>query len=269
MIKPRILFATQAIMPYSSESEIAHVSRYLPQQIQDMGYEFRLFMPCFGNINARRHQLHEVIRLGGTNFYIGGDAYPLIIKAASITTARIQIYFTDNEDCFKHKDAERDQEGVFYPDNDKRMILFALGTLHTIKKQLWQPLIVHCHGWFSMLLPLYLKKVLRKDPFFGNIKIVVSLYDDVFEEEFGPDFIKHASITGIRSRDLELMQQPNCTNLMKLAIANADGVIVVGEKTSLEVLEYITKRKKPILRIKNSELNPKMYANFYANLIQS
>ena len=55
-------------------------------------------MPRYGLINERRNQLHEVIRLSGMNLIIDNNDHQLIIKVASIPSARVQIYFIDNED---------------------------------------------------------------------------------------------------------------------------------------------------------------------------
>ena len=250
------------------ETEAARAVRFLPQLMQEAGYEFRLFMPCFGMVNARRFQLHEVIRLGGTNIKIGSELYPLTIKAASIQSARIQIYFVNNEECFKRRFEDRDENGVFYADNHTRMVFFARGTLHTIKKQIWQPVVVHCHGWFSMLLPLYIKKAMRKDPFFENIKVVVSLYDECFEEEFPPDFAKQILITGVRSRDVELLAPPNYVNLMKVAIANADGVVAGSANIHPQLQEFMAKRRTITLPYcQQPDLQAKEYAAFYEKII--
>ena len=69
----KVLFITQEITPYVSESEMANIGRNLPQAIQEKGREIRTFMPKWGNINERRNQLHEVIRLSGMNLDLHGQ----------------------------------------------------------------------------------------------------------------------------------------------------------------------------------------------------
>ena len=92
----KILFVNSEITPYLPESTISNVGRYLPQGIQESGKEIRSFMPRYGNINERRNQLHEVIRLSGMNLVVNDIDRPLIIKVASISSARMQVYFIDN-----------------------------------------------------------------------------------------------------------------------------------------------------------------------------
>ena len=103
MEKTRVLFVAQEILPYLEDSPMAKIGRYLPQGIQERGKEIRTFMPRYGNINERRNQLHEVIRLSGMNLIIDDNDHPLIIKVASIQAARMQVYFIDNEDYFQRR----------------------------------------------------------------------------------------------------------------------------------------------------------------------
>ena len=71
-------------------------------------------MPRFGKINERRHQLHEVIRLSGMNLNVNDTDHLLIIKVASIPSARIQVYFIDNDTYFKRKAVLDDADGNFF-----------------------------------------------------------------------------------------------------------------------------------------------------------
>ena len=184
MEKTKVLFVHQEITPYLDENPISLVGRNLPEGIQMKGKEIRIFMPRFGSINERRNQLHEVIRLSGMNLIINDTDHPLIIKVASIQKARMQIYFIDNDDFFtKRKSTITDKDGVFFEDNDDRTVFFSRGVIETIRKLNWSPDIIHCHGWMSALIPIYIKKAFRDNPLFNESKIVYSLYDDDFTED--------------------------------------------------------------------------------------
>ena len=128
----KVLFIAQEIAPYLPESEIATVCRNLPQGIQERGREIRTFMPKFGNINERRNQLHEVIRLSGMNLIIDDTDHPLIIKVASIQAARMQVYFIDNDDYFLRKSTVADEDGKEFEDNDERCIFYVRGVMETV-----------------------------------------------------------------------------------------------------------------------------------------
>ena len=166
MASNRILYVCQEVAPYVPDTEGALLCRRLSQAMQERGNEIRTFMPRYGCINERRHQLHEVIRLSGMNLIIDDNDHQLIIKVASIPSARVQIYFIDNDDYFARKAILRDADENYFEDNDERAIFFARGVLETVKKLRWTPTVVHCHGWFSSIVPIYLKKVFADDPIF-------------------------------------------------------------------------------------------------------
>lgn len=244
----KVLFITQEITPYVSESEMALVGRNLPQAIQEKGREIRTFMPKWGNINERRNQLHEVIRLSGMNLIIDDTDHPLIIKVASIQAARMQVYFIDNDDYFQNRLQTTDENGVEYEDNDDRTIFYVRGVLETVKKLRWCPDVIHCHGWISALAPLYLKKAYNEEPSFRDSKIVFSLYEEDFKQTFKSDFGTKLLLKGISKKDLGNLNEPvDYIALCKLAIDYSDGVVLQSEKIPEELIAYARQAGKLVL----------------------
>ena len=243
----RVLFVNSEIFPYLPETPIANIGRYLPQGIQERKKEIRTFMPRYGCINERKNQLHEVIRLSGMNIVINDVDRPLVIKVASISSARMQVYFIDNDDYFHRKSVYRDDKGEFFSDNGERAIFFARGVLETIKKQRWAPDIIHCQGWISQVFPILLKKAYIDDPIFSNSKIVLSLYDDTPAESFPADFKEKVMVGNITEKDVELLNDPTGINLAKLAVSYSDGIILGSEGVNEEVKAFCNESGLPIL----------------------
>lgn len=266
----RVLYVSSEIFPFLPESEIALVGRYLPQGIQESGYEIRSFMPRFGCIKERRNQLHEVIRLSGMNIIINDIDRPLIIKVSSISAARMQVYFIDNEDYFYRKEIYADDSGKYFSDNDERAIFFAKGVLETVKKLRWKPDIIHCQGWISHFLPLFLKKVYHEDPIFTDSKVVISLYNDCTDLVFNEQIKSKVLAPGIKNKDIDILETPNGINLAKLAIQYADGIIFDTEKTEPEITNYITNLSLPVLsnvKISEDMAYIKEYKQFYDQIL--
>ena len=261
----RILFLAQEITPYLPESEIATVCRNLPQGIQERGREIRTFMPKFGNINERRNQLHEVIRLSGMNLIIDDTDHPLIIKVASIQAARMQVYFIDNDDFFQRKFTIADANGEEYADNDDRSIFFVRGVLETIKKLRWIPDLIHCHGWMSALTTLYIKRTYADDPCLRHAKVVYSIYNNEFQKPFSKGFAAKLRADGAKAKDVELLKKDTSyIALNKLAIDFADGVIQGSEQINPELSEYIAaKEDKPFLPYQPAETYMDEINKFY------
>ncbi len=248
-------------MPYLPETELSTLSRRLVQAMQERGNEIRTFMPRYGCINERRNQLHEVIRLSGMNLIIDDNDHQLIIKVASIPSARIQIYFIDNDDFFSRKAVLTDGEGNEFEDNDERAIFFARGVLETVKKLNWSPSIVHCMGWMSAITPIYLKQVFNDDPLFRDVKVVVSLCNDHFEKPFDSAFANKVANEGVKDEKLKELSTPSYENLYRFVIDYADGVVVASADADSSLVEYARQSGKPMLEYKECD-EAEMFDNY-------
>ncbi|HNY07130.1 MAG TPA: glycogen/starch synthase [Bacteroidales bacterium] len=267
MEKTRILYVTQEITPYLPESQMATICRYLPQAVQENGMEIRTFMPRFGCINERRNQLHEVIRLSGMNLIIDDTDHPLIIKVASIQQARMQIYFIDNEDYFQRKFIFTDKNQKYFKDNDERAVFFSRGVLETVKKLGWSPDIVHCHGWMTSLVPLYIKKAFKDNPLFTDTKVLYSIYNDDFEGNMNKDFAQKIKLEGITNKDLKYYRKANFVSMMMAAIDYSDGIIISSEQINPEILEYLNQSGKSFLDFKPMDKYIEAYSDYYKNIL--
>lgn len=267
MKKARVLFVSQEITPYLPETEMSRIGRYLPQGIQEKGREIRTFMPKYGCVNERRNQLHEVIRLSGMNLIINDTDHPLIIKVASIQSVRMQVYFIDNEDYFQRKFILTDENGKYFEDNDERTIFFTRGVLETVRKLRWSPDIVHCHGWITALIPLYLKKAYIEDPLYSNSRVIYSVYNDGFDTSLNEKFSKKLMVDGITEEDISLVKKPNYENLTRLALNMSDGIIMGDKLISKNILKYIKSAKKPVLEYQPEDEYIDTYSDFYDEIL--
>ena len=268
MAKHKILYICQQIMPYLPETEESKLCRELSQAMQERGNEIRTFMPRYGCINERRNQLHEVIRLSGMNLIIDDNDHQLIIKVASIPSARIQIYFIDNEDFFSRRAVVTDENGVEFEDNDERMVFFARGVLETVKKLRWTPDIVHCHGWFSSIAPLYLRKVFNNDPIFRDVKIVSSLYEDRFTTPLNDQLRSKIEGEGIVDENISIIDNPSYENLYRFVMSQVDGVIAGSAAVDTKLLDEARAAGKKVLEYVSpeEEVFYDNYARFYDEL---
>ena len=268
MEKKRVLYISQEIAPFLPSTDIARITRKLPQGIQEGGKEIRAFMPRFGCINERRHQLHEVIRLSGMNLIINDVDHPLIIKVASVPQAKIQVYFIDNEDFFKRKATLANAKGEFYTDNDERSMFFGRGVLETVKKLGWKPDIIHCHGWMTALTPLYIKKLYQNDPHFEDTKVVYSVYDKSFNKNWDSKFYEKLKFDGFNESDIANLKDVDCMTLNKMAIQISDGVIQGSESIDADLTSEIKKSGTPFLEYFSEESCVKPIDEFYDQIIE-
>lgn len=265
----RVLFVSHEINPYLPENYMSYMGRQLPQEAQDFGKEIRLFMPRFGCVNERRHQLHEVIRLSGMNLIVDDTDHPLIIKVASIQPTRMQVYFIDNEEYFKRKNTFKDAEGVEHADNHERLIFYGKGVLETVKKLGWAPDIIHCHGWFSSVLPLYVRKEYQNDPIFSNAKIVYSAYDySDSVKQVSNKFASKAVTENVVKQDLAAAEKASVQNLDLLAAQYSDAVILGSDSLAKSHIENIKSANSNVLEYQNEENYVDAYDALYDQVLE-
>lgn len=267
MESKKVLFISQEITPYLGETKLSRIGRFLPQGIQEKGKEIRTFMPRYGCINERRNQLHEVIRLSGMNLIIDDTDHPLIIKVASIQSARMQVYFIDNDDYFQRKHTTADSSGKEFDDNDERALFFARGVIETVKKLRWAPDIVHCHGWMTALVPVYLRTIYHDDPLFNNYKIVYSIYNNDFKTPFRSTFADKLRYDGIDGESLKMIKIPDFLSVSKLAVKHSDAVIIGSESINEELDAYLKTINKPVLPFRDEEQYIDAYNDFYDEIL--
>src|SRR5436190_13464894 len=247
MKKAKVLFISQEIKPFLEVTEVGKIARHLPQETQERGKEIRTFMPRFGVVNERRNQLHEVIRLSGMNLIIDDNDHPLIIKVASIQSARMQVYFIDNEEYFQRKLVFRDAKEKYFKDNEDRMVFFCRGVLETVKKLGWPPDVIHCHGWMTALIPFFVKTSYKEDPLFKNSRVVYSSYLQDMDESFSPSLAKKIKMDGISQDEMKLFKDPTMSNLHLAAMKMSDGIIKGSLEKHTSIDNYLKKCNKPML----------------------
>lgn len=264
----KVLYIAQEITPFLPENEISIKARHLPQYMHEKEHEIRVFMPRFGCINERRHQLHEVIRLSGMNLVIDDDDHPLIIKVASIPQIRMQVYFIDNEEFFKRKSIFTDKEGNFHEDNDERSLFFCKGVLETVKKLGWKPDIVHCHGWMTAFAPVLIRKIFNEDPHFEQSRIIYSAYDNRVQDRFDDRMMAKLDYEGFVAEDVEVMKDATFDNLQRLALQYSDGVIKGSEKLEDATLKSIEESGLPVLDYQDEASYQAAYEEFYKTVFE-
>ncbi len=269
MGKKKILFASQEISPYLPETPMANVGLNLPKHSIEQGNETRVFLPKFGVIKEKSNNLHEVIRLSGMNLIIDDFDHQLIIKVASIQSARMQIYFIDNDEYFPKKVMFHDENGKFLSNTEERMMFYCKGVIETVKKLGWSPEMIHCQGWFSSLIPMYIKKIYNEDPLFKDTKVIYNVFDTNFEGSIDPIIVNKLLFENkLEESDLELLKNPTFENLNKFAISYSDAIIQGSENINEEVSKHMKDSELPFMTYPGEEDYEDSYNNFFDSLVE-
>ena len=169
----RLLYVAGALSPFTEQSPLAPLARSLPEQVQDAGdFEVRIMMPCYGNINERKHNLHEVIRLSDTDVPMGTETKSVAVKVASVPDAQLQVYFMDHDGYFGQDDQATAQNGDAADETLSQALFFNRSVLETIRELRWGPDLVHSFGWMSSFTPPLLATTFADDDLLGATKSV-------------------------------------------------------------------------------------------------
>ncbi|MDY5968527.1 MAG: glycogen/starch synthase [Bacteroidales bacterium] len=247
MGKGKILYVNQEITPFTSDTPNAHFGQFLPAAAQQAGREIRIFMPRFSTINERRNQLHEVIRLSGMNLIVNNCDHQLIIKVGTVPTGRMQVYFIDNEEYFVKRGGLFDGRGRFVKDNDERTLFFCRGVLEAVRKLAWQPHVIHFTGWFTCMIPFYLRRINKENAFFNGTRTVFTLTNDKFKGNFGDELERKLKADGATAKDLRMYQDLDWKRLMMAAITYAHGVVIADPEVDKELIDFAKDTKKNVL----------------------
>lgn len=265
--RKKVLFISSEMSPFLESTTLSDIARQLPQAIQEQDNEVRILVPRFGVINERRNRLHEVVRLSGMNITIDDNDNPLTIKVASIPNTKMQVYFLDNEDYFHRKFVYSDENDEFFADNDERTIFFCKGALETVKKLGWYPDIIHCQGWMTSLIPLYLQTIYKDEPVFENSKVVYSIFGTEFQENLGQDFSRKASLNHITDEAMEPFENADCASMYIGAITHSDAVVNCCDELDQKVSSALQQNgDKPVLEHKGDNIAEE-YVEFYETLL--
>jgi len=263
MIEKKILYISSEVIPYLPHSELANLAFEVPKMVNERGGQTRIFIPKYGLINERRHQLHEVIRLSGLNLVVNDIDMPLIIKVASIPKERIQVYFIDNDDYFKGRGLYADENEVLYEDNEERAIFFAKGVIETVKKLNWSPDIIHVQGWIASLVPLYCKYYYKDEPLLANTKIVTSFFAPPFEGKLDGDLFSKIAFDGIDDAHITNLKKPTLDEMLSNAAQHSDGIILANDNVSDAVKKTVYGSAKPILELSKESDILNAHETFY------
>ena len=247
MAKGRILYVNQGVAPFSDETDATLMNRHLSQFTQELGREIRVFMPRFCDINERKHQLHEVIRLSGMNLIVNNCDHQLIIKVGSLPSARLQVYFIDNEEYFTKGGPALDERGMLQPGSDERLLFFERGTLEAVRKLAWQPHLIHFSGWFSCMVPFYLRRINKENAFFTGTRTVLSLTEESYKGKLPEEMEKKMRADGATAKDLRLYQDLDYITLMKAVITYANGIVISSPNVNPELVQFAKENKRHVL----------------------
>ena len=130
----------------------------------------------------------------------------------------------------------------------------------------WSPDIIHLHGWFTSLFPLYLKTYYLDEPIFEDSKIVVSFYPKDFYGVVSKKMYQKLIFDKIPEIEIDKLKEANYENLCYTTVKHADGFVFSDSAVEQSIYDFVADSKKPILVYDNIE-QENAYVDFYKEQI--
>ena len=160
-----------------------------------------------------------------------------------------------------------DSNGDLLSNNDERMIFYCKGVIETVRKLGWSPDVIHCQGWFTSLVPMYIKKLYSEDPLFENTKVIYSVFDNGYKGKLSDTIIDKLLFENLEASDLAPLKGLDAETLYKFAISYSDAVIQASSNINKGLINSIEKSGKPFLKYPGDEDYERSYLKFYDDFI--
>ena len=174
----KLFYLTTEIDPFASTSHLGKYSVHIPYALQNLGHDIRIMIPKYGFVSERKYILREVIRLREILFEYDGEDVMTSAKSAFIPKTRVQVYFLENIELFKHLTTllYKAKNGRVLTDNDDRYNYFSKAAIATLPHLFWKPDVLICNDWQSSSVPLIYQQIYDSKEFYGKIKTVLTVH---------------------------------------------------------------------------------------------
>ena len=222
----KILFAASECVPFIKTGGLADVVGSLPKYFNKEEYDVRVIMPKYLCIKeSLRSQMKYV-----THFYTDFYWRTQYVGVLEMEYEGVHFYFVDSEFYF----GGPWPYGNMYEDIEK-FCFFSKAVLSILPLIGFKPDIIHCHDWQSSLVPVFLKAFYCADPFYRNIKTVMTIHNLKFQGITEIDRLK--DITGLPDDmfTYDKLEYNNSANLLKGGLVFADKITTVSKTYAEEI----------------------------------
>lgn len=247
MAREKILFVTSEAVPFIKTGGLADVAGTLPKYFDREKYDVRVILPKYACMKGEwkdklQYRTHFEMQLAWRNMYVG-------ILETEIDG--IPFYFIDNEYYFSggwpYEDIRWDIEKFAF---FSRAVLSALPSID------FRPDIIHCHDWQAALVPVYLNDAFQSNPFYQNIKTVMTIHNLRFQGIYDKNIIR--DIIGISDSYFtpDKLEAYGDVNLLKGGIVYADRVTTVSDTYAEEIkTEFYGEKLNQLLQARSNVLS--------------
>jgi starch synthase len=152
--------------------------------------------------------------------------YRLVGVQTGLAANAPRVFFIAHPEYFE-RPGIYGENGIDYPDNDRRYAFFVKAALTALPHLAPAPLVINAHDWHTALAPLYLRTDFAGDPYFRQVASVLTVHNAGYQGHFPPDVLPSLGIPRqlFNWRQLEWYDR---VNLLKGGLVFADAVTTVS-----------------------------------------
>jgi len=212
-----VLFCSSEVVPFAKTGGLADVAGTLPPELAKLGVNMKVVLPYYKVIDLKKFKIKKINK--DTSVAVIGN--------------NVEVYFIENKRYFDRANLYQ-YNGIDYRDNLERFTYYCQQSLKLLKQIKFKPDIIHCNDWQTALIPIYLKTIYKKDPFFKKIKTVFTIHNLGYQGLFSKDDLP---VTGL-SEDvfsMEGLEFYGRINLLKGGLLFADKITTVSSTYASEI----------------------------------
>jgi len=206
---------------------LADVAKALPKALQELGHHVAIVIPGYRTLPNREscpvildtelaHWPHIKYQVRQHEL----DGVPVYLIDCDTYFDRPQLYAENNQ---------------AYPDNGERFGFFSAACLDVLPKLGIKPNIIHANDWHTGLVPFLLKTRFKSDPYFEDVKSVITIHNAMFKGIFSRhqlEVIPELSLSGMEFLEYGY----DHISMLRAGIAFADKVNAVSPNYASELL---------------------------------
>ncbi len=222
-----ILFAASECVPFVKTGGLADVAGALPKKIDSEAYDVRVVLPDYMSIPQKYRSQFSYFG----SFYMDlGDIGNYYVGIMTYQHEGVQYYFIDNEHFF--------QGNKPYGDllwDIQKFCFFSKAVLSMLPVIGFRPDVIHCHDWQAGLIPVYLNEMFQDNPFYHNIKTVMTIHNLKFQGVWDIPTLKAYSGLPDYVFTPDKLEFKKDANMLKGGMVYADRITTVSDTYAEEI----------------------------------
>ena len=222
----KILFVASEAVPFIKTGGLADVVGSLPKCFDKEYYDVRIMIPKYLCIKQEWRDKMTYVN----HFYMDYMGQSRYVGILQYDYEGVTYYFIDNEGYFNGPKPY----GDWLYDLEK-FSFFCNAALSALPVIGFQPDVVHCHDWQTGLIPVYLKDMFSENPFYTDIKTIMTIHNLKFQGIWNLQKVK--DITGLKPYffTADKLEAYGDANYLKGGIVYADMVTTVSDSYAEEI----------------------------------